>query len=72
MNDLSPGVLFSNAFFVAIACRDPYRLCSSYVLAPFAWIRSVLAEKSEMFLRPDEEEVDDEPAEGGARRSWIR
>jgi hypothetical protein len=70
VNGFSAGRRFSKAFRVTMACRDPYRLCSEYVLAPFAWTMSVRAEKSEMFLLPVLASAS--PAEGAARRSLIR
>lgn len=70
VNGFSAGRRFNKAFRVTIACRDPYRLCSEYVLAPFAWTMSVRAEKSEIFLLPVLASAS--PAEGAARRSLIR
>lgn len=70
VNGFSPGRRSRRAFRVTMACLEPYKLCSSYVLAPFAWTMSVRAEKSEMFLLPEFAEAS--PAEGAARRSSIR
>lgn len=70
VNGFSMGLRAKRAFRVTMACREPYRLCSSYVLAPFACTMSVRAEKSEMFLVPVLAMAS--PAEGAARRSSIR